>query len=69
MADTDQMTRAELLEARKRVKNQLRILLTPTVGFPAPGHMTTNRDELRDELNQILGEINAELAEMDAKNS
>ena len=69
MADADQMSRVELLEARKRVSNQLRILRTPTVGFPAAGHLTTNRDDLVTELNEILDEINYELGQRNAQKS
>jgi hypothetical protein len=66
MASSDQMTRDELLKARDRVQEQLRILQSRTVGFPSAGFVYKNRDDLVSELTQILDEIQFELGKLDA---
>jgi hypothetical protein len=69
MADPDQMSRKELLEARERVSLQIDRL---SYGGYKSGNLTNTgvRDpkiELMNELQAILAEINAEITERDSK--
>ena len=66
MADPDQMNRKELLIAKKRVELQLKRLSYNQIGRGGSPENHT-KDDLIERLEDILVEINAELAEMDAK--
>jgi hypothetical protein len=65
MADDDQMSRADLLDAKKRVELQLERLSYASVS--AGGTTPVNpKVALRAELNELLEEINFELERPDA---
>ncbi len=66
MTNPDQMTREELLTARARVQDQLRILQSPVTRLPFVGRTTTNSDDLVGELTQILDQIEFELGKTHA---
>ena len=68
MADPDQMSGEELFKAKERVEQQLeRLSYRPPGSFRS--YAPTGKPGLKSELNQILDEINAELAELDSKNA
>ena len=66
MAETDQMSRQELLEARADVQKQIELLRTPVlVGV----RHQSGRQPLIDKLNAILDEIEAELSELGTRDA
>jgi hypothetical protein len=66
MADRDQMTREELLAARKRVTLQIESLAYRGyyTGLGTNFGVRNSKAEIMIELQTILDEINAELAEL-----
>jgi hypothetical protein len=60
-----QMTRQELLAARERLIKQLQVLRSPT-GKPS-GYFSS--EPVISELEKVLAEIDAELAETESKNT
>jgi len=67
MAAPDQMSREELLKAKKRVERQLERLRYNQISRYGGVLDNPSKDEVQSELVQILDEINAELAETDPK--
>jgi hypothetical protein len=71
MADPDQMSREELLDARKRITLQIESLSYRGyyTGLGTNAGVRNSKTELLTELQTILAEINTELAELDSKNA